>query len=161
MSVRTLNTISRKMFVDFHHIAWAYVIYGARAFMQLHSRSSICTYHSHGFGLMIHKKNHGFIDRKSKMRQKVSPTASTVKIVYGRIKFEKDNIPIGKFQHKFNAFDACAIICASFWARFLCLVLLKRNSQPIGLSKILLLLLVEPTALHLHMFTAQFSKTIS
>lgn len=59
--------------------------------------------------LLMNYKNYGFIDRKG---EKVF-AMSTAKIV-SRIKCEKDNIPIEKFQHKFNAFDAFAIICVSF-----------------------------------------------
>lgn len=31
---------------------------------------------------------------------------------------KKDNIPNENFQHKFNAFDVCAIICVSFLGVF-------------------------------------------
>lgn len=58
------NTISRKVFADFHHITPSvrdivYAFANALAFF-------ICTYHSHG--LLMSHKNDGFIDRKEEIK---------------------------------------------------------------------------------------------
>lgn len=113
------NTISRNVFADFHHTASGrdkrVCARDALAFF-------ICTYHS--FGLLMNHKNDEFIDRKVEIKQKFltclwqrSPAAHTnnnSREEKKNVIREKDNIPIENFQHKFNVFDACAIICARF-----------------------------------------------
>lgn len=45
--------------------------------------------------------------------------------------YGEDSIPIEKFQHKFNAFDVCAIICVSFFVQFIS-ISIESNVKNLG-----------------------------